>query len=286
MTIPSEALRTKYKYLEYLESQSDLAPTTIELYGKVISLLEEYLQDKNDINTINGFLVRSGRKGMYYAKFAIIRWLEWQDRHAEVGQLVKIRGPRGRKRSINIIRKEQYERIIGELRGAHRDIFMLCFWTGLRAGEAIKLKRKNFQWNDEKGAYMISLRGKGNKGGVVAYGRSQEDVLDKYMPLQSNNYLFLTRDAETLNERELRPKVASAYNRYREALASAGQLVGIPNLSTHDARRTFGTRIRQQKDIMAAKRALRHSQITTTVRYIGDDEQEEAVDAMLAIQGG
>jgi integrase len=162
---------------------------------------------------------------------------------------------------------------------------MLCFWTGLRAGEALQLRRKNIAYNDAKKAYIISLRGKGQKGGVVAYGiERREDVLDKYVHLRPQDYLFLTPDCVLEDEHGLRPRLATAYNRYLEAVREAGRLVGIHNLGTHDARRTFGTRIRLRKDLVAAKRALRHADIQTTMRYIGDDDETEAITAMLDFQ--
>lgn len=56
----------------------------------------------------------------------------------------------------------------------------------------------------------------------------------------------------------------------------------IPKITTHDLRRTFGTRIIREADSIVAKNALRHVNMATTERYDrrGEDELREAMSKM------
>lgn len=59
------------------------------------------------------------------------------------------------------------------------------------------------------------------------------------------------------------------------SIKNSARKAGIEGLTPHDIRRTFGTRIyKKTKDIDLARKALDHTSIETSMRYIITDESE------------
>lgn len=142
-----------------------------------------------------------------------------------------------------------------------RDMFELNLNTGLRISNITKLN-KNQVYLEER---RIRIEPKDNKG---------KKNIDKYI-----NDRALEIVSEYYNKAEfylfVNPKTGKPFNDIRKSFKNAATKIGLPNLTPHDLRRSFGTRIyKNTKDIDLTREALDQSDISTTMRYIATKKRE------------
>jgi integrase len=172
--------------------------------------------------------------------------------------------------------------------------FLLMIDTGLRFNEARKLRRDRIRERPD-GRIMVDVgRTKNGKHHLVGLTKRAFEALAELEPVERGDQVFMHlrrkhgagKDAPPvamlISERQLR-------RWFREMCVATGidskVADGDVRLKPHDIRHSAATLAhRRGASIKAVSRMLNHSDISTTMRYIHDDEDEAAaiVDIMEA----
>jgi len=150
----------------------------------------------------------------------------------------------------------------------NRLILELMARGGMRIGEVLKLKVESV--DDRK--LFIQAPKSGRKMEVVFIPQKVADRLKEYIRIQGLEP----------SQRVFQIQYTSA----REMVRQAGKLVGI-DLKPHDLRRhaaTYASRAGAPLEIVS-KVILRHSNLSTTQRYLGKVSDEEAIRWVETIYG-
>jgi len=166
-------------------------------------------------------------------------------------------------RFINAIEEYPYRNhIIG---ARNRLILKTILYTGIRVGEAINIKIKDFI--KDKDAFMIQVRGKGNKPRIVMI---KENII--------KNDLMVWLDHRTCGENlffcnQKNTKLTQAYigRLVEQILLSIG--IRKEKNSAHMLRHTFATLLYQEShDLILVQESLGHSDINTSRIYTHFDQ--------------
>lgn len=157
--------------------------------------------------------------------------------------------------------------------------FEIALYTGIRAHEIAKVKKSDFK----------EIKGKGGKKGlelaVLGKGRKFESTISFDKPLldiykdikkSSKEFLFVPDSYRKLSADELHIKAINKGNTISKAFARVTEAVYGKAISAHDLRRTFATLLYQQ-DVPndTIQKQMRHTNISTTMRYINDAAKKE-----------
>lgn len=144
-------------------------------------------------------------------------------------------------------------------------VLTLC-GTGLRAGELVKLERRDY----DNGILMVR-QGKGRKYRQIHVADAVDKAIRKWLKASANeaeNALFsrIQRSGKTATQ----PLTTTGLTGILEQLQLTS---GIARFTPHDMRRTFITRLLEQcVDINTVRQLAGHSDISTTTRYDYRDE--------------
>jgi integrase/recombinase XerD len=166
-------------------------------------------------------------------------------------------------RFINAIEEYPYRNHIISAR--NRLILKTILYTGIRVGEAINIKIKDFI--KDKDAFMIQVRGKGNKPRIVMI---KENII--------KNDLMVWLDHRTCDENlffcnQKNTKLTQAYigRLVEQILLSIG--IRKEKNSAHMLRHTFATLLYQEShDLILVQESLGHSDINTSRIYTHFDQ--------------
>lgn len=142
-----------------------------------------------------------------------------------------------------------------------RDIYMLDLQLGFRINNVLKLNKEQIDLVNER----IRIEPKDNKGKKFIdkkINKKAMEIIKKYY-YKADYYLFVN------------PKTGKPYTTLRKSFKRCARMVGLDNLTPHDIRRTFGTRIyKKTGDIDLTRKALDHTSIETSMSYIITTESE------------
>lgn len=139
-------------------------------------------------------------------------------------------------------------------------VLTLC-GTGLRAGELIKLERRDYD-----NGILTVRQGKGRKYREIHVADAVDNAIRAWVKVSANeaeNALFsrIQRNGKTATQ----PLTTTGL---MGILAELQQTAGIARFTPHDMRRTFITRLLEQGvDINTVRQLAGHSDISTTTRY-------------------
>ncbi|MBJ9334998.1 site-specific integrase [Citrobacter freundii] len=139
-------------------------------------------------------------------------------------------------------------------------VLTLC-GTGLRAGELVKLERRDYD-----NGILTVRQGKGRKYREIHVSDSVDKAIRAWVKVSANeaeNALFspIQRNGKTATQ----PLTTTGLT---GILAELQQTAGIARFTPHDMRRTFITRLLEQGvDINTVRQLAGHSDISTTTRY-------------------
>ncbi|WP_134117447.1 tyrosine-type recombinase/integrase [Orenia marismortui] len=168
--------------------------------------------------------------------------------------------------------------------------------TGLRLSEVINLKWNNVDFNAES---IDVKEGKGGKDRVVWFGQTTKDILANWKKRQNkelnkkeaenkNNLVFTSLTGNKLNQRNVRRMIYKYADKAGiqdtiKRVDSEGNEYVERKVTPHTLRHTFATdTYRKSKNLLAVKKALGHSDISTTQIYthLVDDELEEIMKGL------
>ena len=145
-----------------------------------------------------------------------------------------------------------------------RAILQLFYAAGLRLGELVALRIKNFRLREG----TVKVLGKGAKERIVPIGKSTIDVLKAYLAKRKHqlknmdgihpDMLFLRDDGKPLSRRAVHGIVKKYLS----------QIVDSRKAHAHTLRHSFATHLLDEgADLMAVKELLGHSSLSTTQVY-------------------
>lgn len=139
-------------------------------------------------------------------------------------------------------------------------VLMLC-GTGLRAGELVKLERRDYG-----NSIMTVRQGKGRKYREIHVADAVDKAIRAWLKVGAD-----VADSALFSRIQRNGKVASqplTTTGLTGILADLQQTSGIASFTPHDMRRTFITRLLEQGvDINTVRQLAGHSDISTTTRY-------------------
>ncbi len=148
-------------------------------------------------------------------------------------------------------------------------VLTLC-GTGLRAGELVKLERRDYD-----NGILTVRQGKGRKYREIHVADAVDKAISAWLKVSANeaeNALFsrIQRNGKTATQ----PLTTTGLTGILEQLQHTS---GIARFTPHDMRRTFITRLLEQGvDINTVRQLAGHSDISTTTRYDYRDDDMKA----------
>lgn len=148
-------------------------------------------------------------------------------------------------------------------------LFMFGINTGLRISDILKFRVRD-------------VRDKNNKIRDYFYLREQKTTKEKRMKIHSDLKIILEEYVKDMKDYEFLFKSRKGLNKpisrqqaYR-ILDEAGKEFGLDSLGCHTLRKTFGYHLyKKTKDAITIKEILNHSNISTTLRYIGINQDKK-----------
>lgn len=272
-------------FKEHLEEKLNLKESTIFQYTQVLSRFLVTNPDIENIESYNNFIIKYAIKKRNWQYYTVLKtYIDWKIsdsnlKHRLIEQLIVP------PKTKNIIRERRYlteEKILEVINyldtKKHKVVALIQTFTGVRAGDILKLKKGGIIAEEYKNKNILRLNiiGKGDKRNIVPiYDKVLQGIILDYILNNNgaNEYYFLNFGKFTN-----RPGGHTAYSLYRmnyiwywEDLNRALQTAGVEkkDFATHDFRRCFARRAWEKlNDIEELRRILNHSSVDTTMRYL------------------
>lgn len=273
-------------FREYLQINTDLRPSSINLYVRTIRNYLKLYDDEIKIDYINQYISDKFRKSYsFYVVYAFQHFLDWQKKPKLKKKLTRGK-PKPRKKGGNYLPDNMIRDIIKAIdTEKYRDIAALQYGTGARAIGIITLKEEKIDFEFSPEVIRFKVREKGEKENVKFVIRENyEKILEKYCK-GKGGYLFLSEHLALADEEDIEKAVRNEYTYYYQAIRQAAKKFSV-EFSTHDLRRNFAERLKKNKvHPDTARKALGHSRITTTMLYF-DESDEDTESSMIEHQRG
>ena len=152
--------------------------------------------------------------------------------------------------------------------GKKRDIAIveLMIGAGLRIGEVEALKVADIQVSDRKGAVEVR-QGKGSKYRQVPLNRDVRQAIQEYLEVRPDDgdFLFVSHKGAGLTS-----------NAIWKVIKKYAEEAGLPEVTPHSLRHTFGTRLIRKYgvDIVTTAALMGHANISTTAIYTKPNQQD------------
>lgn len=261
------------KFKQWLRETTNLAETSILLYGRVLNKYFSENKENINIEEVNRFISDSFRKhNSFYFKFVFKYYFDYINKPDLYKQLIKIK-VRPRKKLGKYLPDLTIKKLIEAMRTPkYKDIAILQYSTGARAREIITLTEQNIDINYSEKVIKVRFYGKGGKEGISFISKEMMPIFTKYLR-NKKGYIFLQRDIESPEDLEREVHRERTY--YYISLNNAARSIGIDSFGTHDFRRNVAEQVRKKcKDPYIVKKVLRHSDIRTTLRYFEENPEE------------
>lgn len=253
LDLEGKADRTLYGYARYIAELLRAHPD-LEIGAFTHSHLNELLRrtPKNSRH-----IVRSVYNGFF-------QWAYEDERidRNPVLRVPKMRQPHRRPRDIF---SEAEVALLENLPSPDGPLWTILFGTGLRRGEARRLRRQHVNLNREQ---LIVYGGKGGKDRIVGLPdkvRAAVADLDLLERLSPTDHLWYTTSGKIRRRRD--PVGDTTFERwYKRGI----ELAGVRYLNPHQTRHTYGHWLRDQGlDLEERQKSMGHESSATTERYYG-----------------
>ena len=278
------------RYLQYLQSEENKSPLTIENYRRSLDMLLElsaisdpmdiskvsvraYKQKLHDYRTKKGAELAVRTKNYHLTVLrAFLRYLV-QEEELDAYPPDRVTRFKEEQRQVKVLRIEELRRLLEapdvSTRTGKRDsaILELFFSTGLRLAELRSLDVKDLNFNTKE----ISVRGKRGKIRVVFLSERACSAIQDYMESRLDHLapLFIRNFEKAATAlppgEEFRLSRISIYNIVKKYARAAG-IVSDP--SPHTLRHSFATDLlRNGADLRSVQEMLGHKDLSTTQIY-------------------
>ena len=265
------------EFLSYIQVEKGLSANTLQSYARDIAKLQSWAVNANKrIETIERKDLREwissmSREGLapssisrsVSAARSFFRFL-MLDGHIKHHPAEDIHTPQRQSRLPLFLTEEEMEQLLlapdikTDLGVRDRALLELMYAAGLRVSEACGLRARDIDIE----AALVTCHGKGNKERRVPIGKSAVHWLQRYLAIrkqfgsEGKSELFLHH-----GKRMTRQTAWSLIKKY-------AAVAGVPDISPHTLRHSFGTHLMQHgADSRSVQALLGHSDISTTEIY-------------------
>jgi len=265
----------------------NLSETTIFVYTSTVKQFLENNPNVENVEDYNKFLIKHSIEkrtyNHYYALKAYIKWTfdDVKSRNEIIRNLIKIKPREDIKRERKHLPDEKLMTLINGMEHLkHRVIAIIMMFTGIRAGDILRLKKGGIvieEYEDRK-VMKLNVVGKGKKQRPVHIHNS--DVIDFILHFITTNintykdYYFVQlqqrkrwRFKIKSNEQLIATNYQWLWKDLRESLIKLGY--SPKDFSTHDFRRCFARKVWEKwKDVFVLQNMLGHRDPKVTFRYL------------------
>ena len=278
------------EFLAYIQVEKGLSANTLQSYARDIAKLKSWATqnrkqiEKLERKDLREWIARMSRDGLAPSSISrsmsaargFFRFL-MLDNHIQKHPAEDIRTPQRPSRLPKFLSEEEMERLllapdIKTDQGVRdRALLEIMYAAGLRVSELCGLRAADVELD----AALITCHGKGSKQRRIPIGKSAVHWLQRYLAVrkqfgnEAKPELFLHRG------RVMTRQTAWAIIKTHAATA------GVPDISPHTLRHSFGTHLMQHgADSRSVQALLGHSDISTTEIYthITDLHMRKAYD--------
>jgi integrase/recombinase XerD len=290
MSGPSTRRDLVREFLSYIQVEKGLSANTLQSYARDIAKLQGWAQkngkpiEKLERKDLREWIARMSRDGLapssvsraVSAARGFFRFL-MLDGHIKRHPAEDIHTPQGTSRLPQFLSEEEMERLLfapdvkTDIGVRDRAILEVLYAAGLRVSEMCGLRTSDIDLN----AALLTCYGKGSKQRRIPIGKSAVHWLQRYLAVrkqlgnEAKPELFLHRG------RQMTRQTAWAIIKTYAAHA------GVPDISPHTLRHSFGTHLMQHgADSRSVQALLGHADISTTEIYthITDLHMRKAYD--------
>jgi integrase/recombinase XerD len=278
------------EFLAYLQVEKGLSANTLQSYARDIAKLQSWAtQNRKQIDQLErkdlrDWIASMSRDGLAPSSISrsmsaargFFRFL-MLDNHLQKHPAEDIRTPQRHSRLPKFLSEEEMERLLlaPDLktdRGVRdRALLETMYAAGLRVSELCGLRAADLELD----AALITCHGKGSKQRRIPIGKSAVHWLQRYLAIRKRFGNVAAPELFLHRGRGLTRQAAWAIIKTHAATA------GVPDISPHTLRHSFGTHLMQHgADSRSVQALLGHSDISTTEIYthITDLHMRKAYD--------
>ncbi len=290
MSGPSSNRDLVREFLSYIQVEKGLSANTLQSYARDIAKLQGWAQkngkqiEKLERKDLREWIAGMSREGLapssvsraVSAARGFFRFL-MLDGHIKRHPAEDIHTPQGHSRLPQFLTEEEMERLLfapdvkTDVGVRDRAILEVLYAAGLRVSEMCSLRTSDIDIDTA----LVTCHGKGSKQRRIPIGKSAVHWLQRYLGIrkrlgnEAKPELFLHRG------RQMTRQTAWAIIKTYAAHA------GVPDISPHTLRHSFGTHLMQHgADSRSVQALLGHADISTTEIYthITDLHMRKAYD--------
>jgi integrase/recombinase XerD len=290
MSGPSSNRDLVREFLSYIQVEKGLSTNTLQSYSRDIAKLQSWAQkngkqvEKLERKDLREWIARMSRDGLapssvsraVSAARGFFRFL-MLDGHIKRHPAEDLHTPQQSARLPQFLSEEEMERLLlapdvkTDIGVRDRAMLEILYAAGLRVSELCGLRTSDIDIN----AALLTCFGKGSKQRRIPIGKSAVHWLQKYLGVRQR--LGNEAKPELFLQKGRRMTRQTAWAILKTYAAQAG----VPDISPHTLRHSFGTHLMQHgADSRSVQALLGHSDISTTEIYthITDLHMRKAYD--------
>lgn len=290
MSGPSSSRDLVREFLSYIQVEKGLSANTLQSYARDIAKLQTWAQkngkqvEKLERKDLREWIARMSRDGLapssvsraVSAARGFFRFL-MLDGHIKRHPAEDLHTPQQSARLPQFLSEEEMERLLfapdvkTDIGVRDRAMLEILYAAGLRVSEMCGLRTSDIDLN----AGLLTCYGKGSKQRRIPIGKSAVHWLQRYLAVRKR--LGNETKPELFLHRGRRMTRQTAWALIKTYAAQAG----VPDISPHTLRHSFGTHLMQHgSDSRSVQALLGHSDISTTEIYthITDLHMRKAYD--------
>lgn len=262
------------KFLEYLQTQTNLSQRSINLYYGIIKKIVLLYGQNPNIEQMNAYI-----REKPLSKYAFLHYLHFLGRLNDCSLLLKARQKPKKREGVYLDQEELKKIVFSITEEKYRYAALVQFVTGVRAGEVLKLRKEDF--SKENNELKITMIGKGERKKVVFIPETYSKFIYNFI-INSGEYPFLKPASEDFFR-----NLQTNYIYYWRSIKQAASALGYDNFAPHDFRRNFiDQAYTLTKDIRVVQDLAGHARAETTLQYFKKKiSEEEFKDIVKKIRG-
>ena len=271
-------------FLEYLKSERNYSPATVESYAKDLSLFWNFLEDQNPDASWKAVQADDVREWVIFmmdeskltaaavnrklsAMRTFYKYLRRVGR-VSINPMEKVVAPKKKRPLPYYVRESEMDRLL-ELTAEDRSfkgirdrlVLMMFYETGIRRAELLGMTDASVDLVTKQ----IKVTGKRNKQRIIPFGEELESEIKAYQIAREETLgqrtfpaLFVTEKGTAMNEKQVSKIV-------KENLS---KVTTIKKRSPHVLRHSFATAMLNNKaDLTSIQKLLGHESVSTTEIY-------------------